>query len=385
MRVLFVVNTLPPHDLSGAGEQAIQLANGLRERGHEVQFLGRGPGGARGPKILFPWTVLWPLKQRVRSWRPDVVQVHESDGGPAVRWLTRQTAGERPFVVALQQVSYVEERRVVAPVVDRASGRTVARPTLGELAFRWLRTPFHILLGRWTSRGADLVLAPSRRTARELERDYGAVDVQVLPNATREVVPERAAPALSVDSSSRPGYFLYVGRLRLRKGVEILLEAMRATPDAVLQVAGDGERSRLLRRRARELELDAGRVHFLGRVGAAEVRRLLGGSRALVVPSLYEGMPLVVLEAMAAGRPVIATSVSGIPEVVEHGETGWVVEACRSDVLAKALAAAWSDAAEADRRGARGLHRLREHFSPSRVSALWEELVTTHLRDATER
>ncbi len=86
-----------------------------------------------------------------------------------------------------------------------------------------------------------------------------------------------------------------------------------------------------------------------------------------MVPSIYEGMPLVVLEAMAAGVPVVASRVSGIPEVVVDGETGWLVPAEDPPALASALAHALADPAERARRGARRPRALRA--SASRPSA----------------
>ena len=75
MRVLLIANTLPPRDVSGVGEQVLQLAAGLREHGDEVEVLGRGPGGAAGPKVLFPLSAvpaafgqsLWDRKNAVDS------------------------------------------------------------------------------------------------------------------------------------------------------------------------------------------------------------------------------------------------------------------------------------------------------------------------------
>ncbi|HYH46766.1 MAG TPA: glycosyltransferase family 4 protein, partial [Thermoanaerobaculia bacterium] len=116
-------------------------------------------------------------------------------------------------------------------------------------------------------------------------------------------------------------------------------------------------------------------VQFLGRCDAGRIRRLLGGAAALVVPSTYEGMPLVVLEAMAAGVPVVASRVSGIPEVVVDGETGWLVPKEDPAALAGALAEVLADASEARRRGEAGRRRVEERFRPLHAAAAWERAV----------
>lgn len=374
MRVLLVANTLPPHDLSGVGEQVVQLAAGLRERGHEVRLLGRGPGGVRGPKALFPLTAVAALRRAVRDFAPAVVQVHESDGGLAALWLrrARRRLDPAPRLVALLQVSYVEERRAVRPLVY--GGRLLGRPGAVERRFRRWKAPLQVALGRLSARVADRVLAPSEATAAEIARDYGVPTPRVLPNVTGglRVAPEPLAPGAAPD-----GALLFVGRLRVRKGVEVLLEALAGAaglPPAL--IAGDGEHRAALERRAAELGLGPERVRFLGRATAGQVRTLLSGARALVVPSTYEGMPLVVLEAMDAGLPVVASRVSGIPEVVVDGETGWLVPCEDPPALATALAAATSDPETARRRGAAGRARVDALYRPSIAAERWERLVS---------
>ncbi len=363
MRVLLIANTLPPRDVSGVGEQVLQLAAGLREQGDEVKVLGRGPEGAAGPKVLFPLTVVPAAWRAVRRFRPDVVQVHESDGALAA--LAVKVLGKlvepRPLLVALLQVSYVEELRAVRPLVDMGNGRVLGRPGGVERRFRWLKAPLQIALGRLTARVADLVLAPSAATVAELRRDYRVRDAAVVPNVTG---------GLEIESSVEeepPGYLLFVGRLRIRKGVEVLLEALPA--GARLLIAGDGEHRGSLESKAEPA------VKFLGRCDAARVRGLLRGAAALVVPSIYEGMPLVILEAMEAGVPVVASRVSGIPEVVEDGVTGWLVPPEDPRALAAALSEALEDPGEARRRGEAGRRRVEERFRPQNAVAAWKQAV----------
>jgi glycosyltransferase involved in cell wall biosynthesis len=395
MRILLIANTLPPRDVSGVGEQVLQLAAGLRSRGHEVEVLGRGPGGARGPKLLFPIAVVPATAAALRRFRPHVVQVHESDGALAallvamVRW----ACSPRPRLAALLQVSYVEERWAVRPLRD-PEGRELGRPGAVERRFRRFKAPVQVVLGRLTARLADVVLAPSAATAAELRCDYGVERVAVVPNVTGGLPVVAEAAAVALEEEIAPGALLFVGRLRIRKGVEVAFAALRllaagpsppgplsrksgrggTPPDGSvprLLVAGDGEHRGALEAAAAGL---AG-VQFLGRCDASRIRRLLGGAAALVVPSTYEGMPLVVLEAMAAGVPVVASRVSGIPEVVVDGETGWLVPPEDPAALALALAEVLADAGEARRRGEAGRRRVEERFRPLHAAAAWERAV----------
>lgn len=367
MRILLIANTLPPTDVSGVGEQVLQLAAGLRHHGHQVDVLGRGAQGARGPKLFFPITVLGALRRRLRECAYDVIQVHESDAGLAARWLRRRRgSADAPILVALQQVSYVEERRAVRPLT--LGPGLVSRPGARERRFRFIKAPLQILLGRMTATAADRVLAPSRVTAREIERDYRVEGVEVLPNAT--TLADLPAEECS-EVKGLAAYFLFVGRLRLRKGLEVLLAALAqsAAPNLPLVVAGDGEHRSRLERLTHRLGLEH-RVHFLGRRSAAQVRGLLRRARALVVPSIYEGMPLVILEAMANGVAVVASAVSGIPEVVEEGRSGWLVPAEDPKALAAALRQA-ADPQESERRGARGRLIVSARMTADQVAAQW--------------
>lgn len=378
MRVLLIANTLPPTDVSGVGEQVVQLAAGLEERGHEVKIVGRPPRGWASRKGLFPLAVVPATIRALRRFQPDVVQVHESDGAFAavsVRLLRGRRA--RPLLLALLQVSYVEERRAVRPITRGAllsGGRPLGRPSAAERRFRRFKAPVQILLGRVTARLADRVLTPSRQTAREVERDYGVRGVEVLPNVTGAL--DRGIDLARLAELPSP-YLLFVGRLRIRKGVEVLLAALAWLRSEGLElplvVAGDGEHRAFLESTAADLGV-AAQVRFLGRCSPEEVRGLLRQGRCLVVPSIYEGMPLVVLEAMEVGLPVVASAVSGIPEVVLDGETGWLVPAVHLVELAAALRGAW-DPEEARRRGEAGKARVEERFRPRHAAARWEELV----------
>lgn len=375
MRVLLVANTLPPRDVSGVGEQVLQLAAGLGSRGHQVEVLGRGPGGARGPKVLFPLTIVPAFLGALRRFKPDVVQVHESDGA-FVALLTRVLSPvmePSPSLVALLQVSYLEEMRAVRPL--EFEGRVLGMPGSREKHFKVFKAPLQIALGSFTAWLSDLVLAPSRQTALEVERDYCVEGVQVLPNVTggRPIEAGSTPPA-----EASEGFFLFVGRLRIRKGVEVLLNAIsnlrKSGREVHLVVAGDGEHRASLEAASRRLGL-ADSVRFVGGCDAIIVRELMLRAVALVVPSIYEGMPLVVLEAMECELPVVASAVSGLPDVVIPERTGWLVPAEDVGALSTALAEVFDDPESAQGRGEAGKRVLDEFFRPEHAAGIWSGLL----------
>lgn len=159
---------------------------------------------------------------------------------------------------------------------------------------------------------------------------------------------------------------LFVGRLAAQKGVPVLLAALvrarRVRPSLTLTLVGDGPDRAVIEAEAEALGL-GGAVAFLGYQGQEEVARLLSESSALVLPSFAEGVPVVLMEAMAAGLPVVATQVAGIPELVENGVSGLLVPPGDEVELARAILDATEDAAMAKRMGAAGRARVLSDFS----------------------
>jgi colanic acid/amylovoran biosynthesis glycosyltransferase len=146
-----------------------------------------------------------------------------------------------------------------------------------------------------------------------------------------------AAPAPSPVATDT---FVCIGRLNEQKGQLLLLDALHLVlsrgHSCRLVFAGDGEMRQQIEERIRELKLQR-HIAITGWVDSSEIRRHLMDARALVLPSFAEGLPVVIMEAMALSRPVITTYVAGIPELVRHGECGWLVPAGDVVSLADAM------------------------------------------------
>jgi glycosyltransferase involved in cell wall biosynthesis len=163
----------------------------------------------------------------------------------------------------------------------------------------------------------------------------------------------REAPEPVADATAFPeGYLLYVGRLLDIKGVDQLLRAMPRVlerhPGIGLLVVGYGEREQALRAEAERLGIGSA-LRFAGRQPHAEVARSLRGCRVAVLPSIEredgraEGMPTVLLEALACGARVVATATGGIPDVLRHGENGWLCRHRDPQDLAEKILCALDD------------------------------------------
>lgn len=216
--------------------------------------------------------------------------------------------------------------------------------------------PIHCLKRRCV-RGSLLMSALSTLEALYLRasRGYDKIDQYIAPSRFMRSMLEKSrfskSPVLHLCNFLPPGaararvdapggYLLYSGRLSPEKGVRTLLKAYTETENCPeLRVAGDGTERAWAESFVRERGLSA-RVKLLGHQGRAEMDALIAGARAIVVPSeWYENCPYSVMEAMAAGKPVLGARIGGIPELVEDGVTGLLFEPFSAESLRASLEA----------------------------------------------
>lgn len=219
---------------------------------------------------------------------------------------------------------------------------------------------------------ADRVVVTTRDMAGQITRDYGLAPerVRVIPNYVDAdlFTPEPRGGA-------RPGRLLFVGRLAEQKNPLALLEALPGL-EAELLMAGDGPLAERLRGRAAELNV---KVRFLGPTPHADLPGLMRGAQAFVLPSLYEGHPKALLEAMACGLPVIAGRSPGISDLISHGENGWLCGTSPAEIR-QALETVLGDAELRDRLGLGAARFVANNFSLERIVdmelELYRELVS---------
>jgi glycosyltransferase involved in cell wall biosynthesis len=164
--------------------------------------------------------------------------------------------------------------------------------------------------------------------------------------------------------------FVCVGRLSREKGQRGLLEAFAAVRDAIprarLDLVGDGPLRAELEALARELDIAAA-VRFHGALSEADTLARIAAVDVLVLPSFMEGLPLVIMEAMALGRPVIASGVAGIPELVKHGDNGILVPPSNWSALGQAMIALARDGDERRRLGTAARAAVMDEFAIDRA------------------
>ena len=244
----------------------------------------------------------------VRRWAPSIVHTHLQSANLYGRVAAR-LAGV-PVVIATEHNVYTHKpRRYV--VVER-------------------------LLGRWT----DVLIAVSASVQRFLSAQLArpASSIRIVRNGVAASIPDPArADALRARASGRGPIVATVASLTPKKGHEFLLRAIacakRHGVSCTLVLAGDGPERAHLESLAASLDLRES-VMFLGAVPAVEV---LAVSDLFVLPSVVEGLPLALLEAMLAGKAAIATAVGGVPEVIESNVNGVLVPPADENALADAI------------------------------------------------
>lgn len=244
--------------------------------------------------------------------------------------------------------------------------RRVQLPSLYRLLMR--------LTAHYAFKHADLFRAVSNSTKEQLKRwapgkpimQFPAwTDIEAFLNASPE------PPATAV---------LYAGVLTPLKGVHVLLDAfakvIKHLPEARLWIAGRAENKEYaaaLRQQVVALCLNES-VEFTGEVSQQELARYMARCRVLVLPSLSEALGRVVFEAMAAGKPVVGSAVGGIPEIVQEGETGFLVPPGDPEPLADRLSWLLSHPEEAAEMGKRARAFAAKFFSPAAYQKAYREL-----------
>ena len=371
--VLHIITRL---DRGGSAEVALDLAAGLRERGYRQRLI---TGYTRHPqediaafeersgvpvtvlsslrREVWPWNDAAALFQLVRlmlKWKPRLVHTHTSKAGTLGRiaaWLTR-----RPVVVHTPHGHvfygyFSKPISVFFTVVERALAKTADRITtltdMGRLDH----------LGLHIGRPEQLqVISPG---------------VHVERFAEIHQVRESMRKKLGFGDERVVGW---VGRLTEIKDCATFLaaaaEVAAALPTAGFLVVGDGDLRESLEAQAERLGL-SDRVRFMGH--REDVPALMSAMDLFVLSSLNEGFGRVLVEAMAAGLPIVATLVGGVPEVVRHGETGLLVPAGEPAAMAEAVLAILQDMTMARRLWEAGRREAAAH-SVERMVSDFDEL-----------
>jgi glycosyltransferase involved in cell wall biosynthesis len=337
-------------DLGGIREIVRGVGSAIVARGHSFDVVGRAHrGGAAGRREPDPHTGGSIYRVRVQQ------GPHRGAGWRAQRQFLRRFP---PGVVSLVRYLRAVDPEVVTTYCSKFHAPYVLGVRLGcraaiavtlQNGAQTADGPESAAYMRLMLRVADRVIACSPHVAEYAVRVLPSVAgrVAVVPNGIQPSDYASVVPA----TWPRP-YALALGRLHPQKGFDLLVDAFAlANPPVDLLFAGGGPERAALEARVAAAGI-GDRVHFLGEVDRARAASLLRGSRVTVIPSRFEGHPLVCLEAMAAGAAVIATEIPGLPEELVSGTTGIVTPQADVPALAAAIRDVVGDEARARSLGA---------------------------------
>ena len=363
MRILFLSTSM---GLGGADQQLLSAAQVLRDRGHEIRIVSLTPLGPMGLQARSLGLATDSLEMRrgvpdprglarlvriVRAWKPDVVHshmVHANLMARVVRLLV-------PVPVLVSTIHNVYEGGPLLMAGYRLTNGLVDHMTIISQA------------------AADRFVGERIVPGRLLTVIANGVDTDRMRNLPPE---GRAALRGEMSVGDQQFVWLAVGRFEVAKDYPNMLRAfgdVRARePRAVLVIVGQGS----LQADAEALTAELGlreAVRFLG--ARDDVPAVMSAADGYVMSSAWEGMPMVLLEAAAAGLPIVATAVGGNGEVVRDGESGFLVPARDSGVLRAGMLRLMALPEEQRRAmGERGREHVRANYGLQRVAERWERV-----------
>jgi glycosyltransferase involved in cell wall biosynthesis len=362
VRILFWLETFWPQ-IGGVEVNVSELAPLLRRRGHDVAIVATREHSKLAPREDYGDVPVHRFAMKGPLQRHDIEAMADTRGKLGALW--RDFRPELVHVVFCFGPSVFFLGGLVragpSPVLLTLPG-FVEFPTGPDTL---LRNTFE--LADWTTAPSQAVVDHVAGLLPEIDTSSSVVPNGVDPPHAPAVPPPDVAPQV-----------LFVGRLSTEKGCDVALAAfsgvLEGCPDARLVIAGDGPERGRLEGLATELGVDQV-TSFAGPVSPARVWELYDRTSVVVVPSRdIEGFSLVAAEAALRERPVVASRIGGLPEVVADGETGLLVAPEDPDELAGALLELLTDRERASALGRAGALRARERFTIDRQADAFEDL-----------
>jgi glycosyltransferase involved in cell wall biosynthesis len=392
LRILIASRGVVPIGRGAGGAELVtfQLSRALVERGHAVTLIADidAKHVVIPPGLIVVPVGLAPLRGMVlrlpRGFARWLVQhlVGNLAVGRRIRKELRRRPDAYDVIHAHGAVCAIRAKQATStiPVVYTEHDATPWMCTYRRWWERLIRKAIYRTLNVSAFRRVDTVVTNYELHAQELNKRWGvprnrlvciqnAIDIDGLSDSRPGVL--SVADELGIGS-----YCLFVGSLDLRKSPDLLLRALSEAPGITCVFVGDGPAKYRIRQLALQLGV-ADRIHLAGHVKHAELGRYYAGADLLILPSVSETSPLVILEAMASGTPVVASRVGGIPAVVEDWKTGFLVKPGDVGQLTMCLRFLTEDKPLLRRMGEEAQRRVMSSLWPAvleRYTALYQDL-----------
>jgi glycogen(starch) synthase len=362
MRVVLTVNYSPWSAYCGGGQASVHaIGEALVRRGHDVSVVYTKPRLERVDVPAVAYRLLWAdfFGLRSRSTAP----LRTLNAISVARLVAREHRRKPVDVVHCHG-----EEGALIPGIPGRCFRVIVTPrypsypaglTGGGLRRLAVHPKYHAL--GHLIRGADCCCPTSRASATLIAKAYGIGEqgMAVVPNGVRQ-----AFLAVERRADERAGPLVFFGRLEPGKGIDTLVEALLLLGDRAPRtvIAGRGSAEPALRARVAAASLGE-RIAFLRWQSDKELADLLAGARLAVLPSREESFGNAVLEAMAAGVPLVSTTAGSIPEIVGKEASGMLVPAGHAPALAQAIGRTLEDSDGAEQRARRARRAVAERFT----------------------
>ncbi|MCL2778764.1 MAG: glycosyltransferase family 4 protein [Polyangiaceae bacterium] len=327
-----VVHVVVAGEVGGAERMLIDLARGNTDRPHTVALM---TPSKRLRDLLLDARLTIDDRGTVRE--GPLPYIAQSLGPRDAAWLSQVISSRRAKIAHLHTFG----SQVLGTRAARRMGSRIVRTEHSTRVYDDLTCwPF----SRWSLRRANAVVCISEHVRRVAvaRAPWAACMMQVVPNGVDlEKFVVAQWPDDPPDNRVR---FVSVGRLEPRKGTDIALQALAHVPNAVLDIVGEGDDRDKLEKLRCKLGVTS-RVRFLGFL--SDVRQAVANADLALSSARAEGLGIALLEAMAAGRAVVALPTGGIPEFVKDGETGWLARCNSVEALIDAMRNAASAGREA--------------------------------------
>ncbi|MHA1834605.1 MAG: glycosyltransferase family 4 protein [Candidatus Baldrarchaeia archaeon] len=390
-----IANSIPNFQTGGIETHVYELSRRLANRGHNIHLFIKS-NEYRGSTMLgkinvhmipcppahitiveqIMWETKLLKKYTKKLSNADIVHAHGRYGA-GIAFLKLVHKLGKPFVITLHASMFAEFRSILTEL------RNVETKHFLDAAQSY---PFLISLQRLVLSQATKVIAVSSDNLRDLLHCYKVPvnKIEIIPNG---VDTKLFSQKPVEDLKTRMGLhdklvLLFVGNLTIRKGLHYLMKAVADVgvgSRIKLLIVGEGPYKEALKRLAVQLKIDK-EVVFLGRVSTEDLVKYYSLCDVFVLPSVQEGLGIVMLEAMACGKPIIASNTGGIPDIVIHGHNGFLFQAGNVKELSSLIKKSYSGKDVLRKMGVNARALVHRKFDWEVITSKVEELYNNSVK-----